>query len=91
MELSKGKYLGELYDIGYDRPETHVVEKDDTNYYAFYAEDWNGTIEFRGLDGDTYKLYDYVNEKEIGVIEKPDYRLDVSFKNFLLLKAIPMD
>lgn len=91
VELSKGKYLGELYDIGYDRPETHVVEKDDTNYYAFYAEDWNGTIEFRGLDGDTYKLYDYVNEKEIGVIEKPDYRLDVSFKNFLLLKAIPMD
>ncbi|MDZ7765963.1 MAG: glycoside hydrolase family 36 protein [Melioribacteraceae bacterium] len=89
-ELPKGEYLGELYDIGYDKPETHVVSKNDTLYYAFYADDWNGFVEFRGLEGERYILFDYVNGKEIGEIDKSSYSLDVSFKNFLLLKAIPI-
>jgi alpha-galactosidase len=33
--LSKAEYKGELYDIGYDKPETHSIQKDDTLYYAF--------------------------------------------------------
>ena len=32
-----GTYRGELYDIGFDKPETHVVEKSGRLYYAFYA------------------------------------------------------
>ena len=35
--LPRGTYRGELYDIGFDKPETHVVEKDGRLYYAFYA------------------------------------------------------
>lgn len=87
-ELSKGKYLGELYDIGYDKPETHVVEKNDTIYYAFYAEDWNGNVNFRGLERGKYIIYDYVNNKELGEVENSSYNLEVSFKKFLLVKAI---
>jgi alpha-galactosidase len=30
--LSRGEYLGELYDIGFDRPETHAVRKGDCMY-----------------------------------------------------------
>ena len=35
--LSRGEYLGELYDIGFDRPEAHVIRKDSEMYYAFFA------------------------------------------------------
>ncbi len=38
--LSKGTYLN-LYDIVYDKPESHVIRKDSTYYYAFYADNWN--------------------------------------------------
>jgi hypothetical protein len=40
--LPAGRYLGGLYDIAFDRPETHVVEKDDVLHYAFYALRWDG-------------------------------------------------
>ena len=33
--LSKGLYRGDLYDLGYDYPETHCIQKGDTTYYAF--------------------------------------------------------
>ncbi len=67
--LSKGKYLGDLYDIGFDRPETHVVQKGDTLYYAFYAEEFDGNLELRGLDNNkNYKLTDYVNNIDLGVV-----------------------
>ena len=58
-QLSKGEYLN-LYDIAYDLPETHVVKKDGTLYYAFYAPEWNGNIEFRGLEDKEYSIIDYV-------------------------------
>ncbi len=36
--LSRGQYLGRLYDIGFDAPETHAIRKDQTMYYAFFAK-----------------------------------------------------
>lgn len=48
--LSTGDYLN-LYDIGWDKPETHVIEKQGHLYYAFYADRWQGDpITLRGLD-----------------------------------------
>ena len=38
--LPTGVYLGHLYDIGFDRPEAHVIKKDDNMYYAFYADSY---------------------------------------------------
>src|SRR4029077_16681762 len=35
--LPTGHYRGELSDIGFDKPETHVVEKSGRLYYALYA------------------------------------------------------
>src|SRR3984957_3096432 len=40
--LSRGQYLGQLYDIGFDVPETHVIRKDQAMYYAFFAKQWKG-------------------------------------------------
>lgn len=48
--LSTGDYLN-LYDIAWDKPETHVIAKNGRMYYAFYADEWQGgAIELRGLD-----------------------------------------
>ncbi len=85
--LSSGEYLN-LYDIAFDKPETHAVKKDNVMYYAFYAPEWDGDVEFRGLDNRNYIIYDYTNNKEIGKV-KGNSKLKVHFENHLLVKALP--
>ena len=69
--MAKGEYLN-LYDIAYDLPETHVVKKNEILHYAFYADEWNGEVEFRGLENQTYTIVDYVNDKELLVKAIPE-------------------
>ncbi len=90
MRLSEKKYRGELYDIGFDRPEAHVVEGDGTLYYAFFAEHWRGPIELRGLGAARYQVTDYYNERRMGEASRATHRLEVDFERFLLLKATPV-
>ena len=86
--LSKGNYRGDLYDIGYDLPETHCIQKDGKMYYAFYAPEFSGTIELRGLQPDsTYRILDYYNNKELGRVRGNKTSLPVTFKQFLLIEA----
>ena len=87
--LSKGEYLGGLYDIGYDVPETHVIRKSDTLYYAFYAKNWKGKLSLKGLSDQTYKVVDYVNNLDLGTVESGKPGPEVSFSNYLLLMAFP--
>ncbi|HEA23195.1 MAG TPA: alpha-galactosidase [Pricia antarctica] len=88
--LSKEAYLGGLYDIGYDKPETHVIEKEDTLYYAFYADDFNGSISLRGLNTDKrYTVTDYFNNIKMGKVSGKDATIEVAFKQFLLLEVTP--
>ena len=87
--LSRGQYLGELYDIGFDRPEAHAIRKSANMYYAFYAPDWRGRIELRGLDGKSYVITDYENGKELGTVRGPIGVLEVQFQKHLLLEAKP--
>ena len=47
--LSRGQYVGGLYDIGFDKPETHVIRKGNTLYYAFFAPHFAGPVTLRGL------------------------------------------
>ncbi|NIR65209.1 MAG: alpha-galactosidase, partial [Aliifodinibius sp.] len=64
--LPKGRYLGTLYDIGFDRPETHAIKKGNAMYYAFYASQFEGVVELRGLDaGAEYRIEDYENKKSL--------------------------
>lgn len=86
--LSDDEYKGELYDIGYDEPETHAIQKGDTLFYAFYSEKWNNEVELRGLKNGKYKITDYVNEKELGEVEGDRSKLNVNFNKFLLIKAV---
>ncbi|HZQ93446.1 MAG TPA: glycoside hydrolase family 36 protein [Candidatus Sulfotelmatobacter sp.] len=87
--LSQGQYLGQLYDIGFDVPETHVIRKQQTLYYAFYARHWKGPVELRGLEARTYDVVDYVNGTRLGTVSGDNARLTVEFDKHLLLEARP--
>jgi alpha-galactosidase len=88
--LSEGEYLGELYDLGFDRPEAHVVRKNAALYFAFFAPGHAGPVELRGLEPDTrYAVRDYVNGVDFGTVEGPVAKLPLSFRQSLLLEAVP--
>jgi alpha-galactosidase len=88
--LSKENYRGELYDIGYDLPETHVIQKGDTLHYAFYSKSWDGPVELRGLEADRYKVRDYVNNVDLGEVTKADPKINFKFQKNLLIEVYPV-
>jgi len=122
-QLSRGQYLN-LYDIGLDYPETHVIKKDRRFYYAFYTHPWkqpmptsrmyrfgtgfdyklegktefkyptenySGKVSLRGLDKNKeYRVLDYANNKELGIIKGNKPYLNVSFNDYLLLEVSPV-
>jgi alpha-galactosidase len=88
--LSEGEYAGELYDIGFDRPEAHAVRKGGAVYYAFYAARYDSRVELRGLaPGKRYRVTDYVNGRELGRVTGPVAKLTAPFERSLLLEAVP--
>ncbi|HPH95887.1 MAG TPA: alpha-galactosidase [Anaerolineaceae bacterium] len=85
--LAEGEVLN-LYDLAFDLPETHVIRKDGRMYYAFFAEAFNGRVELRGLEAKTYRIVDYVQDRDLGVIDGEAPWLDVTFNGALLLVAL---
>jgi alpha-galactosidase len=85
--LPKGNYLGQLYDIGFDKPEAHVIAKDGKLYYAFYAADWRGPIELRGLGAGRYRVRDLVTGRMIREVSATDRRIAAEFRQHLLLEV----
>ncbi len=67
--LPKGEYLGQLYDIGFDKPEAHAISKDGALHYAFYAERWDGKVELRGLGAGRYRVRDVFNDRDLGAVD----------------------
>jgi alpha-galactosidase len=89
--LPHGEYLGTLYDIGFDKPETHAIARDGAMYYAFYADAFEGKVELRGLGAGRYKVRDLFNERALGEVAGGNASLRVAFKRFLLLQATPLE
>jgi alpha-galactosidase len=87
--LSRGEYLGDLYDIGFDHPEAHAIRKGGEMYYAFFARHWNGSVELRGLQDRDYHIVDYVNGKDFGIVRGPKATVPARFDKHLLLEAQP--
>lgn len=98
--LAEGRYRGELYDLGFDRPEAHAIEKEDRMYYAFYADErggrdsgdsasYGGAVEIRGLGSGLYQLRDYENDRVLGTVTGPTGTVETSFTGHLLLVAEP--
>jgi alpha-galactosidase len=97
---SKGTFRP-LYTLGYDLPEGYAIEKDRKMFYAFFAMDrapgqkspkgeapWSGEVELRGLQPRPYKVIDYVNRKDYGMVQGPTAKLEMSFSSYVLLEAI---
>jgi alpha-galactosidase len=89
--LPKGEYRGELYDIGFDRPEAHAIAKDGAMYYTFYADEFSGAVELRGLSAGRYRVRDLFNEVDLGEVDANGAKLRVAFKRFVLLQATPVE
>ncbi|HPR88306.1 MAG TPA: alpha-galactosidase [bacterium] len=87
--LPKGTYRGELYDLGYDRPEAHAIAREGRMYYAFYADAYAGEVELRGLEAKSYQVKDYVDGTSYGRVTGPTARIKVDLKKHLLLMATP--
>lgn len=89
--LSTGEYRGELYDIGFDKPEAHVVAKGRTLHYAFYADRWDGTVELRGLGRGRYRLTDPFAGVFLGTVDARHNTVKLTFERFQLIVAEPID
>ena len=87
--LSRGQYLARLYDIGFDTPETHAIRKGQTMYYAFFAKQWKGSVELRGLEDRNYSVMDYVTGKGLGTVSGHSAHLVVEFDGNLLVEVQP--
>jgi alpha-galactosidase len=98
--LSQGTFRN-LYVMGYDNPEGYAIEKDGKMYYAFYAAAggnkgkqaeprWAGTLELRGLGSGQYRITDYVNGRDLGVVSGPTGKIQADFSESLLLEAVPV-
>lgn len=85
--LPTGTYRGELYDLGFDFPETHAIEKAGQMHYSFYAEQFDGAVELRGLAPGQYRILDYVEGKDLGTIDASDPILTINFDHALLIEA----
>ena len=86
--LSTGTYLN-LYDIGFDIPEAHVIEKDGAMYYAFYAKDWNADpITLRGLPAGRYKVTEYASDDlKTYEVEGPEPTINPIFEGSYLIEV----
>jgi len=92
LQLSGGEYLN-LYDLAWDKPEGHVVRKDEKLYYGFFAPHWSrgSVITLRGLDAEReYVIRDYANDVDLGLIHGNNPVLKMAFKESLLLEVTPI-
>ncbi|MBE1490840.1 glycoside hydrolase family 36 protein [Plantactinospora soyae] len=89
--LPTGEYRGELYDVGFDKPEAHVVTKGRALHYAFYADQWDGTVELRGLGRTRYRLTDPFNGVSLGTVDARHNTVRLTFDKFQLIVAEPID
>ncbi|MER6342624.1 hypothetical protein [Streptomyces tendae] len=88
--LTTGEYRGELYDIGFDKPEAHAVAKGAALHYAFYAQRWDGAVELRGLGRGRYRLTDPFSGTPLGTVDARHNTVKLAFERFQLVVAEPI-
>lgn len=89
QRLAEGRYRGALYDLGFDKPEAHVVEQGGALHYAFYAERWEGPVTLRGLGAGRWTVRDSLTGEELGMVTADKPTLSVRFTHSLLIEARP--
>ena len=87
--LARGSYLGGLYDIGFDKPEAHAIDRDGVLHYAFFADAWDGPLLLRGLGAGIYTLTDSFTGRSLGTATGARNSVPAKFARFQLITAIP--
>ena len=87
-DLARGEYLN-LYTWGFDVPEGHVIRQNNAMYYSFYAKEFSGKIELRGLEkGKTYTATEYTaDEPRQFEVNGDNPVIEASFTRDYLLKV----
>jgi len=89
LRLAEGKYLN-LYDMIFDRPETHVVKKGKRLYYSIFSDKFSGEFELRGLNKTKeYEIFNCENDEKIATIKKYEKFINLNFEDHILICAIP--
>lgn len=88
--LPEGDYLGGLYDIGFDKPEAHVIAKEGRLHYAFFADRFDGPVPLRGLGRGAYRLSDPYTGRVLGVVRGEAARIALRFEGHQLIVAEPV-
>ena len=70
-------------------PRRMSSAKQQTLYYAFFAKQWKGPVELRGLEDRNYDVVDYVNGTKLGTVSGHNAHLPVEFDKHLLLEVRP--
>jgi len=92
LKLYQGECLN-LYDTAWDKPEAYAVGKDGEVFYGFFAPEFKGALELRGLkEGVKYALTNYAeDDSPLGeVTGGPGAALETQFTEHLLLRAKPV-
>ena len=85
-DLARGEYLN-LYSWGYDYPEGHVIRQKGKLYYAFYADQYEGELELRGLEpGKTYTAIDYTDPEAKPFTVIGGDKINVQFNQHYLIE-----
>ena len=87
-KLSEGEYLN-LYDIAFDRPETHVIRKGQTYYYSFFSgEHFHGNVELRGLPKGRYRALDLLTGDTVSLVRSDSPYLGLDFDQSAIIKIV---
>ncbi len=90
LRLSEGEYLN-LYDMIFDRPETHVVRKKKRLYYSIFANKFSGQFELRGLSkSKAYEIFNCESNDRIGIIKSGERFINLDFEDHIIICAIPI-
>ena len=85
--MSDGDYLN-LYDIGFDRPETHLIRKGETYYYSLFSDKhFHGIVRLRGLPRGRYRALDLVTGNAVPFVHPDSRFLDLDFDRYAIIKV----
>ena len=87
-QIYKGEYLN-LYDIEFDKPETHVTKRKGI-YYYFIVGPFDGELKLRGLEARKYNISNLYSKEHIKKVDGPlaTIKLKSNSNIYLKLEAI---
>ena len=83
--LSKGQYLGQLYDIGFDVPETHVIRKGKHHVLCFLCQALEGPPRTARPGRPKLQRGGLRHREKLGTVAGHNARLPAEFDQYLLI------